>query len=58
LTPTIQSRCRSIALRAAGTSTRLMSISSPSLRMPVRAMFSRIRTRFGAPFATVTTSSM
>ena len=35
-----------------------MSFSSPSGRMPVRAMFSRMRTRFGAPFAVATISSM
>ena len=31
-----------------------MSFGSPSGRMPVRAMFSRMRTRFGSPFAVAT----
>ena len=54
LTPTIRSRCRWIAARAAFTSAAARSSSSPFSSMPVRAMLISARIRLGAPFATST----
>ena len=57
-TPTITSRCRSIALRAASTSALAMSISSVPDPRPTFDRFSRMRTRLGAALAIATTSSI
>ena len=56
-TPMIVFRLRSIAARAAPTSARLMSIVSPSGKMPARPTLISTRPTFGAALALATDSS-